>query len=95
MVVTQDSDRRNELTHTKHRKHIRRLATRRARLLISNLWTKNDPRRQWKYEFDAKPGEYRIQVRATDKTGETQTQEVSRPDPDGATGYHTRTLKVI
>ena len=55
----------------------------------------DDTWRQWKYEFDAKPGDYRIQVRATDKTGETQTEEVSRPDPDGATGYHTRTLKVI
>jgi DMSO/TMAO reductase YedYZ molybdopterin-dependent catalytic subunit len=55
----------------------------------------DDTWRQWKYEFNSKPGEYRIQVRATDKTGETQTEEVSRPDPDGATGYHTRTLKVI
>ena len=55
----------------------------------------DDTWRQWKYEFDAKPGEYQIQVRATDKTGETQTQEVSRPDPDGATGYHTRAIKVI
>ncbi|MCX6535624.1 MAG: molybdopterin-dependent oxidoreductase [Actinobacteria bacterium] len=55
----------------------------------------DDTWRQWKYEYDAKPGEYQIQVRATDKTGETQTEEVSPPDPDGATGYHTRTLKVI
>ena len=55
----------------------------------------DDTWRQWKYEHDAKPGDYRIQVRATDKTGETQTEEVSPPDPDGATGYHTRTLKVI
>ena len=55
----------------------------------------DDTWRQWKYEFDAKPGEYQVQVRATNKTGETQTQEVSRPDPDGATGYHTRTIKVL
>jgi DMSO/TMAO reductase YedYZ molybdopterin-dependent catalytic subunit len=55
----------------------------------------DDTWRQWKYEFDAKPGDYKIQVRATDKTGETQTQEVSRPDPNGATGYHTRTIKVL
>ena len=27
-------------------------------------------------------------------TGQTQTDEVSRPDPDGATGWHTRTVKV-
>ena len=55
----------------------------------------DDTWRQWKYQLDAKPGEYQVQVRATDKTGETQTQEVSRPDPDGATGYHTRTIKVL
>ena len=54
----------------------------------------DDTWRQWKYEFDAKPGEYQVQVRATNKAGETQTQEVSRPDPDGATGYHTRKIKV-
>jgi hypothetical protein len=33
-------------------------------------------------------------VRATDKTGVTQTAEIARPDPDGATGYHTRRVKV-
>ena len=55
----------------------------------------DDTWRQWKYEFDAKPGEYQVQVRATNKAGETQTQEVSRPDPDGATGYHTRKIKVV
>ena len=55
----------------------------------------DDTWRQWKYEFDAKPGDYQVQVRATNKTGETQTQEVSRPDPNGATGYHTRTIEVI
>jgi len=55
----------------------------------------DDTWRQWKYEFYAKPGEYQVQVRATNKAGETQTQEVSRPDPDGATGYHTRKIKVV
>ena len=55
----------------------------------------DDTWRQWKYEWDATPGDYTIQVRATDKTGETQTQEVSPPDPDGATGYHTRSLTVL
>ncbi|MBI5090674.1 MAG: molybdopterin-dependent oxidoreductase, partial [Actinobacteria bacterium] len=39
-------------------------------------------------------GEHTIQVRATDKTGATQTDEVARPDPDGATGWHTRTVTV-
>ena len=46
------------------------------------------------YQWDATPGEHTIQVRATDKDGETQTEEVARPDPDGATGWHTRTIEV-
>jgi DMSO/TMAO reductase YedYZ molybdopterin-dependent catalytic subunit len=33
-------------------------------------------------------GDYRIVVRATDKTGKIQTAEVTPPFPDGATGYH-------
>jgi hypothetical protein len=54
-----------------------------------------DSWRQWRYVWDATPGEHRIQVRATDGDGVTQTEEVSRPDPDGATGWHTRRLTVI
>lgn len=56
-----------------------------------------DSWRQWVYEWDTtglEPGEHRLQVRATDATGETQTDEVARPDPDGATGWHTRTVTV-
>lgn len=34
-------------------------------------------------------GRYSILVRATDGTGETQTDQESPPAPDGATGYHT------
>jgi hypothetical protein len=43
---------------------------------------------QWLYEWDAPPGSYRISVRATDGTGETQTEERTPPAPSGATGYH-------
>ena len=50
--------------------------------------------RQWIYEWNATPGKYTIQVRATDRGGDTQTEQVSRPDPDGATGWHTRTVTV-
>ena len=56
-----------------------------------------DSWRQWRYDWDttsASAGEHRIQVRATDANGDTQTEEVSRPDPDGATGWHTRTISV-
>ena len=53
-----------------------------------------DAWRQWIFEWDATPGKYVIQVRATDRNGDTQTEEVSRPDPDGATGWHTRNVTV-
>jgi DMSO/TMAO reductase YedYZ molybdopterin-dependent catalytic subunit len=43
---------------------------------------------QWRWEWDAKPGEHRLQVRATDKTGYSQTSERADVVPDGATGYH-------
>ncbi len=54
----------------------------------------DDAWRQWVVEWDATPGDHKIQVRATDKDGETQTEEVAPPAPDGATGYHTRRVKV-
>ncbi len=44
---------------------------------------------QWKLAWDAPAGEHRIQVRATDGTGQVQTAESSPPAPDGARGYHT------
>lgn len=53
-----------------------------------------DAWRQWMYEWKSTPGKYTIQVRATDRNGDTQTEEVSRPDPDGATGWHTRVVTV-
>lgn len=53
-----------------------------------------DAWRQWKYDWAATPGDHVLQVRATDNTGETQTDMVSRPDPDGATGWHTRKVSV-
>ena len=55
----------------------------------------DDAWRQWVLDWDATPGKYTIQVRATDKNGDTQTADVAPPDPDGATGYHTRTVKVV
>lgn len=55
---------------------------RRAEALSKNTWV------QWVLEWDADPGEHRIQVRATDGTGRTQTAELADPAPSGATGYH-------
>ncbi len=54
----------------------------------------DDAWRQWLLEWDPAPGLHLLRVRATDKTGETQTEEQARPAPDGATGYHTVRVKV-
>ena len=44
----------------------------------------------WATELDVtSKANYRIVVRATDKTGKIQTGEVREPFPNGATGYHT------
>ncbi len=50
--------------------------------------------RQWVVPWEAAPGSHRLRVRATDGTGETQTEEARPPRPDGATGYHTITVDV-
>jgi DMSO/TMAO reductase YedYZ molybdopterin-dependent catalytic subunit len=48
-----------------------------------------DTWRQWYYVWDATPGPHTLKVRATDKTGHTQTAVVHGVEPNGATGYHT------
>lgn len=50
--------------------------------------------RQWRYRWDASPGEHVLRVRATDGDGHTQTVEVAPPRPNGATGYHTTRVTV-
>ena len=47
-----------------------------------------DAWRQWVVEWDARSGHHRLEVRATDRTGETQTAEVTQVAPSGATGHH-------
>jgi DMSO/TMAO reductase YedYZ molybdopterin-dependent catalytic subunit len=49
---------------------------------------------QWVLDWAATPGQHTIQVRATDATGQTQTDLVSPPAPDGARGWHTRSVTV-
>jgi DMSO/TMAO reductase YedYZ molybdopterin-dependent catalytic subunit len=44
---------------------------------------------QWLVDWDATPGDRRLQVRAVDGTGEVQTAEDAPPAPSGATGHHT------
>lgn len=51
--------------------------------------------RQWVYLWDAEPGRHQLRVRATDGTGETQTEEVRPPPPDGATGWHSIRVNVF
>jgi DMSO/TMAO reductase YedYZ molybdopterin-dependent catalytic subunit len=53
-----------------------------------------DTWRQWYYPWKATAGNHTIMVRATDKTGYTQTATVAKPEPNGATGYHTITVSV-
>ncbi len=48
---------------------------------------------QWKMPWDPAPGSYAISVRATDSGGVTQTDQIRKPAPDGATGHHT--IRVI
>jgi DMSO/TMAO reductase YedYZ molybdopterin-dependent catalytic subunit len=50
---------------------------------------------QWLYEWaDAQPGSHMVSVRATDGTGEVQTEQPATPAPDGASGYHYRGFTV-
>jgi hypothetical protein len=47
-----------------------------------------DTWRQWRLAWQPAPGDYTITVRATDATGETQTDQRAPVEPDGATGWH-------
>ncbi|MCJ1704404.1 molybdopterin-dependent oxidoreductase [Rathayibacter sp. VKM Ac-2926] len=49
---------------------------------------------QWVYEWDAIAGDHVVLVRATDSEGLVQTQDEAPPAPDGATGWHMRTVTV-
>jgi DMSO/TMAO reductase YedYZ molybdopterin-dependent catalytic subunit len=50
---------------------------------------------QWRYDWDAVPGDHTLVVRATDGRGELQAVDRTRPDPDGARGWHTRVVTVV
>ena len=43
---------------------------------------------QWVYDWNSTPGSHHIEVRATDGTGEVQTDQRTPPAPDGARGWH-------
>ena len=50
--------------------------------------------RQWRYAFEADPGEYEVVVRAVDGEGSVQEGEEGSARPDGATGWMSRTVTV-
>lgn len=54
-----------------------------AESLGDNSW------RQWMMPWTPESGRHTIAVRATDGNGDTQTSDIARPAPDGATGWHT------
>lgn len=53
-----------------------------------------DTWRQWRYAWDATPGDHRLSVRATDAKGQLQVAAEAPPAPDGATGYHSVSVTV-
>ncbi len=60
-----------------------------AHVLSKDTWC------EWMLPWDATPGTHTLRVRATDGTGDTQTSKEAPPEPDGATGWHTRKVKVV
>ena len=49
-------------------------------------------RRRWRYVTESVDGPVEAVVRATDGTGTVQTDDRSRPHPNGATGWHRTTI---
>ncbi len=49
---------------------------------------------QWVYEWDARPGDHVITVRAFDGEGNLQPEEPEDPAPNGAQGWHQRSFRV-
>ncbi|MPY96327.1 MAG: molybdopterin-dependent oxidoreductase, partial [Acidimicrobiia bacterium] len=49
---------------------------------------------QWRWAWEAAPGHHVLRARATDGDGVAQTPERTRPDPDGASGWHTVEVEV-
>ncbi|MFG3078311.1 sulfite oxidase [Streptomyces sp. NPDC048225] len=53
-----------------------------------------DTWRQWSLPWRATKGGHTLTVRATDRTGQTQTQHRTRTVPDGASGWHSVVVTV-
>ncbi len=53
-----------------------------------------DAWRQWVLNWDATPGDHRLEIRATDSSGYTQTEARTDVAPDGASGWHSIDIRV-
>ena len=53
-----------------------------------------DTWRQWSLDWNATPGDHTIEVRATDAAGRTQTEQQAPPAPDGASGWHSISVRI-
>jgi DMSO/TMAO reductase YedYZ molybdopterin-dependent catalytic subunit len=53
-----------------------------------------DTWRQWLWPWRPEPGRHRLEARATDGAGETQTGDRAEPFPSGATGWHSVVVTV-
>ncbi|MFB7653168.1 MULTISPECIES: molybdopterin-dependent oxidoreductase [unclassified Streptomyces] len=53
-----------------------------------------DTWRQWSYAWKATKGGHTLTVRATDRTGEVQTEKRTKTVPDGASGWHSVVVTV-
>ncbi|MFG3283339.1 sulfite oxidase [Streptomyces sp. NPDC048111] len=54
----------------------------------------SDTWRQWSLPWKATPGGHTLTVRATDRTGQTQTEQRTPTIPDGASGWHSVVITV-
>src|SRR5664280_1277078 len=63
-------------------------AARISRPISSATWV------QWTLPWTTTPGAHNLEVRATDGTGDVQTDQVSDPAPDGARGHHRLSVTV-
>jgi hypothetical protein len=53
-----------------------------------------DTWRQWVFDWAATSGQHTLSVRATDTAGDLQIAASAPPAPDGATGYHSVSVRV-
>jgi DMSO/TMAO reductase YedYZ molybdopterin-dependent catalytic subunit len=49
---------------------------------------------QWRYEWPKEPGRHTFVVRAVESNGDVQTSQERGTLPNGATGYHSRTITI-